>query len=129
MSTFFPTNMGYTPTGGGYIPPNGKAQSTICFGRTITGRYEGAGFGQSTRPDPLQGFAINFTDPKDPTNLIQRGSITLYVDDIISLIIKDGKNFPANLNLTLKEVLVCDAGVTKNMVIIGSQTYPTGFAA
>lgn len=123
MPTFHPTNIGYTTTGN----KNGPQESTVTFGRTITGTYEGAGFGQLTRPDHLQGLTINFVDASITTELVQRGSVTLFVNDIISLIGQRAQ-FPTNLNLTLKEVLVCDAGQTKGMVVIGSQTYPTGSA-
>ena len=112
LTTIYPTQIGYQPTG-----VNGSVGvSSVTFGRTITGSYEGIGFGLDGRPDYLQVLQINLTDYDNP--LVQKGTITMNVADLMSIV-----GGPSYYNLTLKEVTVCDEGVTKKMVILGSQLY------
>jgi hypothetical protein len=121
-NTFFPTQIGYRPTG---VAPN---VSTLYFGRIVSGAapFDGPGFGSKGRPDYLQTAMINLVQNTAGV-LTQVGTITLNVGDLLAVQATRGQ-FPTNLNLTLKEVLVCDAGSTKGMMIVGSQTYPTGAA-
>lgn len=113
MPTFYPTNIGYLPTG-----VNGVAQvSSVFVGRAVSGTYEGVGFGQGGRPDYAQVVQINLSSVAGGV-ATQKGSITMNVADIVAI-----AGVPANLNLVLKEVTVCDSGTTKKMVILGSQLY------
>lgn len=121
MNAFYPSNVGFTPTGSAY-------GSTITLGRTISGTFEGVGFGQGGRPDYANLVVINLAQRVNDGGgdiIEQHGTITLNVGDVLAQM-ATRPLFPTNLNLTLKEVLVCEANVTKGMMIIGSQTYPTG---
>lgn len=122
-NSFLPTQIGYVPTGVyGGIPKI----STVYLGRNVSGAAggDGVGLGQGGRPDFLQTVVINLsTSSEYPVG--QWGTITLNVDDITALY-DTRESFPLDLNLTMKEVLVCENGQTKAMVIIGSQTYATG---
>lgn len=112
-NTFFPTNIGYRPTGA-----NGTAGvSTFVMGKTQTGTFEGAGFGAQGRPDPLQVVEINLTSPNDGFPF-QKGSIVINVEDLMNIV-----GGPSRYYMTLKEVTVCDGGTTKKAVVLMSQTY------
>jgi len=116
-NTFFPTQIGYRPTG---VAPN---VSTLYFGRIVSGSapFDGPGFGSKGRPDYLQTAIINLVQNNGET-LTQKATITLNVNDVVTAIAANS-NLPSNLNLVLKEVRVCDNGVEKSMMILGSQTY------
>lgn len=119
-NTFYPTQLGYLPTG-----VNGVANtSTLFLGRDLTSAtaYDGPGFGAGGRPDYVQKVIINLTERATNGTLTQRGTITINVDDIVSAV-SSNSNVPANLNLTLREVAVCDNGTNKRMMILASQTY------
>ena len=117
-NTLYPTQIGSQPTG-----VNGTVGiSSVTIGRTITGSFEGAGFGLNGRPDYAQVVQINLTDRAGDGTLTQKGSITLNVGDLVAAKTAN-PNVPLNLNLTLREVAVCDAGTSKRMIIVGSQTY------
>lgn len=122
-NTFFPTQFGSIPTGATYI-------STVTMGRTTTGTFESCGFGKQGRPDYLELLQINLSQKQvGVTPPAQKGSITLNVNDIISLATASNRSqFPTNLNFTLKEMLVCGGGATQasGIMIIASQPYPTG---
>lgn len=114
MSTLNPTQFGYTVTG-----INGVAGiSSVTIGRSVSGSFEGTSAGgQGGRPDYLQVMQINLANRVGST-ITPKGTITMNVSDLVSIV-----GLPSNLNLTLKEVTVCELGVTKKMVILGSQTY------
>lgn len=122
-NTFYPSQIGFIPTGNG----TDVQVSSVVLGRTITGTYEAIGFGSKGRPDYLEDVIINLTQRAGDGTLTQKGSIVMNVQDLISAATTRSQ-FPTNLNLTLKEVLVCENSVTKGMIILGSQTYPTGAA-
>lgn len=115
-TTFYPTQIGYTPTG---IAPH---VSSVTIGRTITGSYDGIGFGKQGRPDYAEIVTINLTSRAEDGTLTQKGKITLNVADLIAAKTTN-PNVPANLNLTLREVAVCDSSVNRRMIIVASQVY------
>lgn len=117
-TTFYPTQIGYVPTGNA----SGPLISSVTIGRTITGSFDGIGFGKQGRPDYLQDMIINLANRATDGTLTQKGTITLNVGDLIAAKVTN-PNVPTNLNLTLREVSVCDSGVTKKMIILGSQPY------
>ncbi len=110
MTTIHPTQIGYQPDSFNGI-------SSVTIGRTITGAYEGIGFGQGGRPDYLNLLQINLANNAAGV-ITQKGTITMNVADLMAIV-----GVPANLNMTLKEVTVCELGVSKKMVILASQTY------
>ncbi len=112
LTTIYPTQIGYQPTGVNGI----VGISSVTLGRTITGSYEGIGFGKDGRPDYLQVLQINLTDYDSP--LIQKGTITMNVADLISI-----AGGPSQYNLTLKEITICDNGTAKKAVVLMSQLY------
>ena len=121
MNSFFPPQIGYIPTG----TATTLNVSTIYLGRDITQTWEAIGFGAQGRPDYLQVVQIPLTNVNNDGSLTQKGSITLNVAAIISGAV-NRPQFPANINLNCREVLVCNNGVTQAMLVIGSAPYPTG---
>lgn len=117
-NTLYPTNIGFLPTG-----VNGTVGvSSVFIGRATSGSFEGVGFGAGGRPDYAQTVQINLTQRAGDGTLTQKGSITLNVADIIAAKTANS-NLPDNLNLTLREVAVCDGGVNKRMLIVASAPY------
>ncbi len=110
MTTIYPTQIGYQPA-------SYQGISSVTIGRTITGTYEGIGFGADGRPDYLNFLQINLAN-KVGAVITQKGTITMNVADLMAI-----AGLPTNLNMTLKEVTVCELGVSKKMVILASQTY------
>jgi hypothetical protein len=133
---YYPTQIGYLPTGIG----TGANVSTLVLGRYTSGNgntYEGVGFGLGGRPDYAQVVQINITDRATNGTLTQNAWININVADIIAMRTQLPVNpyFPSQVNMTLKEVSVCevlDSGpnigdtVERKMIILSSQTYPTG---
>lgn len=118
-NTLHPSQVSYTPTGSAY-------QSTVVIGRQIGATWEAIGFGAQGRPDYLERLVINLTTPSG--GLSQKGSITMDVGSIINVIAANPFAPASGFQISLREVLVCDAGTTKKMMILASQTYPTGSA-
>lgn len=111
MSTLFPTQFGYNPTGvAGAINI-----SSVTIGRNVDSANEGPGFGQGGRPDYLEVLRINLTQVGNP--LVKKGTIEINVDDLIGL------SGPSVYNLTLREITVCQDGVSKKAVVLMSQLY------
>ena len=118
-STLIPTQFGYTPTGVGSTAKT----STLYLGRVVSGGgTDGPGFGAGGRPDYLQKVWVSLTKRENDGSLTQLGSVIIQTSDLVATA-AGNPNFPRYLNLTLKEVLVCDNGTTKGMVILGSSPY------
>ncbi len=121
-NTLFPTQIGYRPTGNAGVPQ----VSTLYFGRIVSGVAplpkppDGPGFGAGGRPDYLQTLMINLS--RGPNAGQQWATITLNVEDLVTLA-GSNEDFPDYINMTLKEVFVCEDGVKKGMLVIASQTY------
>ncbi len=113
MTTIYPTQIGYQPTGVNGV----DATSSLIFGRTNTGTYEGIGFGQGGRPDLLQVLEVNLISPNDGFPF-QKGTIVMNVEDLMNI-----AGGPSRYFMSFKEVTVCEDGATKKMVILASQTY------
>lgn len=118
--TFHPTNIGYTPTG--Y-----SAGSQIILGGNPSGSWEAIGLGQHGRPDYVERVLINLIQPSGVTTPTRRAAISMNIVDL-QTIITGRPHAPVQFNFALKEVYVCEGGVTKAMAILASQTYPTGTA-
>lgn len=116
-NTFIPTQIGYIPTGAAGI----VQVSSVTIGRTITGLFEGAGFGANGRPDPATVVQINLANLSNGI-WDQYGSITLNATDVLNAR-SANTHLPVNLNLTLKEISICDNGTAKRAMVIMSQTY------
>lgn len=126
-NTFYPTQIGFVPSGSA---PN---SSKIVIGRNITGSWEAVGFGADGRPDTLNNFVINFTY----TNAGQArklGDVTLNAGDLYTIMnpLPNKQSYaPSNIELTFKEVSICELGddgesVERKMIVLASQTYATG---
>jgi len=117
-NSFLATQIGYQPTGVNGTPKT----STLFFGRTVSGSnsYDGPGLGAGGRPDYLQNLVINIARGPQSTN--QWGTVTLNVEDLVK-IARNNSEFPDNLNLTFKEIAVCEDGVEKSIVVLASQTF------
>ncbi len=113
-TSFYPSQIAYNPTGA-----VGSVQiSSVIFGRDITGNYEGIGFGQGGRPDYLQLLQINLTERESNGDLNKIGSITINVGDLLNI-----TDLPSSLNITLREIDVCDNGTAKRAVILMSEPF------
>lgn len=120
---YLPTQIGYLPTGA-----NGTAgTSTLYFGRDVSATYDAVGLGAGGRPDYLSVINIPLTQRTANGTLVKKGIVQMDVSAIVSGAV-NRPQFPSVLSLTFKEVLVCENGVTKGMMILGSQTYSTGSA-
>lgn len=116
MSSLFPTQIAYKPTG-----VAGVAQvSSVVIGRS-SGSFEGVGFGAGGRPDYVQTVQINMGDPVGDGTFTQRGSVTFNVDDLASLQLSP--SVPTRISLTFKEVSVCDNGTNRKMIILATAPY------
>ncbi len=114
MSNIFPTQVGYLPTG-----VNGTAGiSTYIVGRTISGSYEGVGIGAGGRPDYVEVIQFNLAQRAANGTLTQKGTVTINVNDLVAIV-----GLPSNLNLTLREVDVCDNETAKKAITLMSEPY------
>jgi hypothetical protein len=114
MSTIAPTQVGYIPP-----PPSGTAgTSTYVVGRMVSGSYEGVGLGAGGRPDYVQVIQFNLAQRGSDGALSQKGTVTMNANDLVAI-----AGLPTNLNLTLREVDVCDNGVARKLVILASEPY------
>ncbi len=123
MNTFFPSQIGYIPTGNAA----GALTSTVVVGRTITGVFEAVGFGQGGRPDYVEVVQVNISKRQSVGGggapiVDQYGTITMNVADIITARAANS-HFPTNLNMTFKEVAICENGTNKRFMVLASQTY------
>ena len=119
-NSVFPTQIGFIPTG----KYNGTVNtSTIIFGKNVgVTTSNGLGFGQNGAPDYAEKIIINLTERTALGVLSQKGSLIINVTDLTS-IVAGNANASAGLDLTLKEIDVCDAGVAKKMIILAGATY------
>lgn len=117
-NTILPSQLGFTPTGS-------SQGSQFFIGRNVNVDWEGVGVGSDGRPDPLDRMYIYFTSGVGDIP-IQWGHIDLDVSQFLETIAANPNAPTTGFQLAMRQVLVCDAGVTKNMMIIASQTYPTG---
>lgn len=119
--SFFAPQIGFLPTGVAGV----AKVSSVFIGRS-SGTYEGIGLGQGGRPDYAEFVQINLSKrqgvPGQSAIVDQYGSITLDVNGLIAAKAANS-HFPTNLNLVLKEVAICEAGTSKRMMVIASQTY------
>lgn len=117
-NSFFPTQIGFIPTG-----TNGTANtSTLYLGSNATTTWEAIGFGQNGRPDYLQTLYLNLTKlvAGVPTLV---ATISIDVADVQAIIAGDSNATAPALQIKMREVAVCDAGIAKKMIVLGSSTY------
>jgi hypothetical protein len=111
-NTFYPTNIGYLPTGVAGV----SQVSSIYLGRNVASTYEGVGFGAGGRPDYAELVQINLTIADNP--LFTKATITMDVNDLVNIV--DG---PSVYEMTLQEITVCDNGTSRRAVVLMSQLY------
>lgn len=116
-NTFLPTQIGSTSLS----YPSG---SQVVIGRNIDVTFDAAGFGTGGRPDVVQNVILNLTETVD-TFQVRLGTVSFNIADFLT-ILNTNPNTPDQFDMRLRQVLVCDNGVTKNAIILMSQTYPTG---
>lgn len=123
MKTLYPSQIGTIESGSYAAHP-----SQLVFGRDVSAATSrDVGFGQGGRPDFIERVTIfltknNSSDKTVNSNLTAYATVTINVEDLVS-IVTSNPNAGAALNLTLKEVDVCDAGVAKKMIILAGPTY------
>lgn len=120
--------IGFLPSG---VNEGNFQYSKLVLGKNITGGWQSIGFGPDGQPDILQDLTINITDyqqfPRATPIVIRLRTLDL------ASIITNNPAVPNDLLFSLKEVAICevdDSGeaVEKRMIILASQTYPTGTA-
>ncbi len=130
-NTFYPTQIGSIPTGT-------TQDSRLIFGRNPNVPWEAPGFGQYGRPDLLQQFEI-FLAPVSGAQTAQLSNglaATVLIDatSIYNVIVSNPTAPTSGFFFSMREVSVCEttgagssAGtVERKMMILASQTYPTG---
>ena len=126
MSTLHPTQIGTIPSGF-----NSTLPSQVVFGRDLSitqnNQYEAFGFGAGGRPDFVEKVTIYLTKNDSTnktinTNLTAYATVTIDVSDLATIVAANS-NASSALDLTLREVDVCDAGVAKKMIILAGPTY------
>ena len=126
----FPTQIGYTPLGSSY-------QSTVVIGRNLDTPWEAIGFGTNGRPDILERLTINLTSPTTSGTLLPRatpgrkGRIEIDVSQLVQIINSNPYAPATGFHFALREVSVCEINddgdaEERAMMVISSQTYPTG---
>lgn len=128
-NTFFPTQIGTTPSG--Y-----QGGSQVIIGRDLRVSWEAVGFGAGGRPDALENFVINISQlsgvaPIQSSKLNGwRGQISLNVNDLVNIMKTNPAIAASGFNMKFREVSVCeqvgDGTQEMKMLILASQTYPTG---
>lgn len=116
--SFFPSQIGFIPTGSAGVVKT----SSLYLGRDPSLAWEAVGFGLQGRPDYLQTLVINLTKLQAGVPTIV-GTLTLNVQDLQDIITANANATTPALNMKLRQVSVCDAGVAKKMMIIASSTY------
>lgn len=123
MKTLHPTQIGSIPTGVYQAYP-----SQVVIGRDVAATTSNdIGFGANGRPDFVENVKIYLTknasaDKRTNGTLTTFATVSIDVEDLIT-IVASNSNATAALNLTLKEVDVCDNGVAKKMIILAGPTY------
>jgi hypothetical protein len=116
--TFFPTQIGYTPTGSAY-------GSQVVIGRNLGSPWEAIGFGVQGRPDYVERVYINITQASGVTPARQ-ATVALDVQSLLSIMAQRPLAPTTGFYFSFREYLVCDQGDTKAALFLSSQAYPTG---
>lgn len=124
IHTFHPTNIGYTPTG--YQFETQRYNSQIFLGKDLNSEFEGIGFGPEGRPNVVERVVINLTKTNPDESTVKVGQIDFDATGLAYIL--ERSNFgPSIAKFEIKEIAVCEAGVVKNMLILGTSPYPTGW--
>lgn len=118
MSTpiYYPTNVGYTPTGSAY-------GSQLYLGRNLATTWEAIGFGQVGRPDILERVYINLTQVSGVATPTRVAQLSFNVADVQTIITANPNAAAAALTFQLREVDVCESSVAKKMLVLCSAPY------
>lgn len=117
--TFFPTQVGYTPTGSAY-------GSQIVLGRNLNTTWEAIGFGQQGRPDPLERVYMNLSQISGLSTAAQKAVVAFDVKSLLNILAARPLAPTTGFYFAFREYLVCDNGTTKAAVFLSSQPYATG---
>ena len=121
-NSFFPPQIGFVPKGTVATPQT----SQLVLGNNGSNTWEAVGFGPNGRPDYLESFFINLAQGSS-SNVIACFSLSATgIQAVVAAANNQSLAKTAALDFRLREVMVCDGGVTKNMMILASATYPTG---
>lgn len=122
-NTFHPTQIGSIPSGT-------NRDSRLIIGRNPNISWEAPGFGPGGRPDSLQQFQIFLTANSGDQMGYQTTPLaaTVLIDarQMFNVISTNPYAPQTGFFFAMREVSVCEAGVEKKMMILASQTYPTG---
>jgi len=119
----------------GFIPSGANQDSRVIVGQNPNVTWEAIGFGQRGRPDTLQQFEIFLTAISgDQTSVLTSGPLmaTILMDcsSMYNTIANNPTAPTTGFFFSMREVSVCEnvAGnsVERKMMILASQTYPTG---
>ncbi len=126
-NTFYPTQIGSIPTG--------TAQdSRLIFGRNPNVPWEAPGFGQYGRPDTIQQVEMFITSQSgaqlafSTTPLV--ATVLIDATSMYNVLMTNPVAPQTGFFFSLREVSVCEvvgsSSVERKMMILASQTYPTG---
>lgn len=92
--------------------------SSVTFGSSVTGAFEGVSAGgPNGRPDYLQLLNINLANRVGST-ITPRCTVSMNVTDLVSIV-----GLPTKVNLTFREITICDSGTTKKAIVLMSAPY------
>lgn len=121
MSSFFPPQIGFGPTG----IAGTRNTSTLYLGQNASVSWEAVGFGSDGRPDYLETLYINLS--KVVANIpVKVATISFNVSGIQAIIAANSHAATPALDFQIREVDVCHAGIAKKMMILASLPYATG---
>jgi len=128
-NTFFPRQVGFIPSGS-------NQDSSVIIGRNPTPAvtWEAIGFGSDGRPDTLQDFKIYLTARTAPQLAAQAGplsaTITINAGSMYDVLKLNPYAPKTGFYFSMREVSVCEligsVSTERKMMVLASQTYPTG---
>ena len=122
-STFYPTQIGTIVSGS-------NRDGRLIFGRDPNATWEAAAFGPGGRPGGLQQFQINLMSNScaqlaySTTPLV--ATILMDASSMYNVLMTNPYAPQTGFYFSMRELSVCEDGVEKKMMMLASQTYPTG---
>jgi len=113
--TFFPTQIGYTPTGSAY-------GSQVVIGRNMNTTWDAVGFGQGGRPDYVERIYLNITQASGVAP-VQKAQIALDVKSLLNIIAANPNAPTTGFYFAFRELQVCNGSTVQAMTFMSSQPY------
>lgn len=116
MPSFFPTQIGFTPTGSVY-------GSQVVVGRNMSSSWEAAGLGAGGRPDPVDRIYFNLSLISGLSTPLQTATIAFDTQSLIRIVLANPNAPSTGFYFAFRELQVCDNGTTRAMTFLASQPY------